>query len=409
MALARAGRETDGMASLTLAGQAGHPGALFSLASMELQGLDGERHVKSATAKLAAAAKQGHARARQTLAVMRALGIGSEADWPAAVALTVQSARAGDVGAMRDLAFLIEMAAPGHKLSSELLLRAARAEDVLAIFAAVKRAHAGTCEAAAAEIGFWTQALQRIKHPRAMRLPKVDAATAPRQAATAAPVAEETWSEITALLSRMPGADATPESKQISAAPTLVEFKNLLSEEECDYMVGLAGPLVTHTKVFNPLTGAMQMNSVRTASEAPFWLVNQNLTVHCLNVRMAKAAGLPMACGETMNVLMYRQGEEYRPHFDFFSENVQSIPDFAKSGQRIRTLLTYLNDDFVAGQTHFLSPGLKYRGRVGDAVLFHNVLEDGSPDRTTKHAGLPVEQGVKWLASKWFRERKYWS
>ena len=126
-------------------------------------------------------------------------------------------------------------------------------------------------------------------------------------------------------------------------------------------------------------------------------------------MRMAKAAGLPLECGETLNILMYRQGEEYRPHFDFFSENVQGIPDFAKSGQRIRTLLTYLNDDFIAGQTHFLSSNLKYRGRVGDAILFHNVLEDGNPDRSTKHAGLPVEQGAKWLASKWFRERAYWS
>src|SRR5689334_12882543 len=124
VSLTRAGREEDGMASLTLAGEAQHPGALFSLASKELQGLDGESLVPSATAKLVAAAKQGHARARQTLAVMRALGIGCEADWPAAVGLMIQTARGGDFGAMRDLAFLVEMAAPGHALAGELLLRA---------------------------------------------------------------------------------------------------------------------------------------------------------------------------------------------------------------------------------------------------------------------------------------------
>src|SRR3569832_2181660 len=78
VSLTRAGREAEGMASLTLAGEAQHPGALFSLAGKELQQLDGERFVPSATAKLAAAAKQGHSRARQTLAVMRALGVGCE-------------------------------------------------------------------------------------------------------------------------------------------------------------------------------------------------------------------------------------------------------------------------------------------------------------------------------------------
>jgi hypothetical protein len=409
VSLARAGREEDGMASLALAGEAQHPGALFSLASKELQQLDGQAFVPSATAKLVAAAKQGHARARQTLAVMRALGIGCEADWPAAVRLTIQTARAGDFGAMRDLAFLIEMAAPGHALASELLSRAARADDVLAVFAVVKRAHSGALHVAGEELAFWTQALQRINHPRAARLPKVEGVNGARKQTAMPALADASWKEIAELLGQLPGADMVPNGQQISSGPTIFEFKKLMSEEECDYVVGLAGPLVRHTQVFNPLTGTLQMNSVRTASEAPFWLVDQNLTVHCLNVRLAKAAGLPLSCGETMNILMYRQSEEYRPHFDFFSENVQSIPDFAKSGQRIRTLLTYLNDDFIAGQTHFLSSGLKYRGRVGDAVLFYNVLEDGTPDRTTKHAGLPVEQGVKWLVSKWFRERDYWS
>ncbi|MBI1213541.1 MAG: hypothetical protein GC190_18940 [Alphaproteobacteria bacterium] len=409
IALARAGREAEGMASLTLAGEASHPGALFSLASMELRGVEGERFVKSATAKLRAAAKQGHGQARQTLAMMRALGIGCDADWAAAVRLTIESARAGDFGAMRDLAFLIEMAAPSHALASELLLRAARADDVPAIFAIIKRAHAGLCQVPAAEIAFWTQALQRIRHPRAGQLPKLEAPAGPRQPVAMSALTEQAWKEIAELLSRMPGSDTAAAANQLSDGPTVFEFKNLLSEEECDYLVGLAGPLIRYTKVFNPLTGKVQLNSVRTASEAPFWLSDQNLAVHALNVRMAKAAGLPLECGETLNVLMYRQGEEYRPHFDFFSGNVQGVPDFAKSGQRIRTLLTYLSDDFIAGQTHFLSSGLKYRGKVGDAILFYNVLENGRPDWTTKHAGLPVEQGVKWLASKWFRERPYWS
>ena len=406
--LARARREADGMASLKIAGDAAHPGALYSLACMELRGLDGERFVKSASAKLTAAAKQGHSSARQTLAVMRALGIGGAANWAEAIALVIQSARAGDPGALRELGLMTQMAQPGSALAAELLLRAARAEDVLAILAVIKRAHGGASGATAAQVSYWTHALQRVKHPRAMGLPRVEAPVGPPKPVAMTPLDEGRWAEIAALLSQAPSEERSA-AVQISSSPTVFELKNLLSEEECDYLVGLAGPLVAQSKVYNPLTGTSQINSVRTAGEAPFWLTNQTLVVHCLNMRMAKAAGLPVFCGETMNILMYRQGDEYRPHFDFFSENVRGMPDFARSGQRVRTLLTYLSDDFIAGQTHFLETGLKYRGRVGDAILFYNVLEDGSPDRTTKHAGLPVEQGVKWLASKWFRERKYWS
>ena len=275
IALARAGRDADGMASLALAGEAAHPGALFSLASMELQGLDGERHVKSASAKLVAAAKQGHSRARQTLAVMRALGIGRAANWAEAVALVVQSARSGDVGAMRELGLLLEMAHPGHPLAADLLLRAARAEDVLAVLAVVTRAHAGKCEMPAQEIAFWTHALQRVKHPRAMRLPRVEAPPAQRTPVAMPALEEHIWTEIGALLGRMPGDEAPAAGKRISSEPSIFEFKNLLSEEECDFLIGLAGPLLTHASVYNPITGTTQMNSVRTASEAPFWLTNK--------------------------------------------------------------------------------------------------------------------------------------
>jgi hypothetical protein len=33
--------------------------------------------------------------------------------------------------------------------------------------------------------------------------------------------------------------------------------------------------------------------------------------------------------------------------------------------------------------------------------------QDAGPDRATKHAGQPFHQGLKWLASKWYRERGY--
>jgi hypothetical protein len=409
LALARAGREAEGLPSLQAAGEAAHPGALFSLAALDLQAPDRERQVGPALAKLSAASGQGHSAARQTLAVMHALGVGCEADWGAALALVMQSARSGDPGALRELGLLIEMAQPGHPCASEFLLHAARLDDVLAVFAIVKRAHDGRCDVPAAEIAFWTQALGRVKHPLAHRLPRVTEAVGTRPATAKPAIGEAVWSEVAELLAHEPSRGDAADGKQISRAPTIFEFKNFLFEEECDFLVGLSAPLLKQTTVYDPATGAVRPDPVRTSSEARYWLSAQNLTVHCLNKRMCRAAGVAAGCGEALSVLTYRRGEEYRPHFDFFAKNVEMIPDFQLSGQRTRTLLTYLNDDYVGGQTHFLSSELKYRGRTGDAILFHNVLEDGEGDRSTKHAGLPVEQGVKWLGSKWFRAREYWS
>lgn len=41
--------------------------------------------------------------------------------------------------------------------------------------------------------------------------------------------------------------------------------------------------------------------------------------------------------------------------------------------------------------------------RGGDALLFVNTLADGLPDPGSRHAGLPVTHGAKWLATRWIR------
>ncbi|CAG7644046.1 unnamed protein product, partial [Allacma fusca] len=39
----------------------------------------------------------------------------------------------------------------------------------------------------------------------------------------------------------------------------------------------------------------------------------------------------------------------------------------------------------------------------GSAVVWHNVLSDGSPDLRTYHGACPVVLGEKWVANKWIR------
>jgi hypothetical protein len=106
-----------------------------------------------------------------------------------------------------------------------------------------------------------------------------------------------------------------------------------------------------------------------------------------------------------MNNLMYKPGEEYRAHFDFFAPEMAAADS---SGQRIRTLLVYLNTGYDGGETQFVSANMKLKGDTGDAVLFHNCdAATGAPDRATLHAGLPVTSGQKWLLSKWYREKTF--
>lgn len=84
---------------------------------------------------------------------------------------------------------------------------------------------------------------------------------------------------------------------------------------------------------------------------------------------------------ERMRCYRYRVGEYFAPHGD------QSYP--GGPGERsLLTLMVYLNDDFVGGQTAFLDLKQAITPRRGRALLFqHMVL----------HEGQAVTEGTKYV------------
>ena len=50
---------------------------------------------------------------------------------------------------------------------------------------------------------------------------------------------------------------------------------------------------------------------------------------------------------------------------------------------------------------------MKYRGQLGDALMFQNTGVDGQPNELMLHAGMPITGGQKWVASKWIREEAF--
>jgi len=59
------------------------------------------------------------------------------------------------------------------------------------------------------------------------------------------------------------------------------------------------------------------------------------------------------------------------------------------------------------GETDFPKLNVRVRGSVGDMLVFRNVLATGEFDERMIHAGLPVTEGVKWMASRWIRGQDF--
>jgi hypothetical protein len=148
--------------------------------------------------------------------------------------------------------------------------------------------------------------------------------------------------------------------------------------------------------------------ALRTARTAFFGPQERDLVLAILQQRAATVIGAPVAFHEPPNVISYEPGQMFSIHADFVEP---SIPQFQAElghlGQRTATFITYLNDDFEGAETLFPDAGVRYRGAPGDALVFANVLADGTPDYSTRHCGLPPTRGRKWVLSQWIRAKPF--
>jgi prolyl 4-hydroxylase len=189
-------------------------------------------------------------------------------------------------------------------------------------------------------------------------------------------------------------------------SPRFHTCPGFLTPAFCGYLVDRARPKLAQAKVFDAGSGTLKVDAMRSNTGAVFSLIESDFVIQLVRARIAHAASVAADALEPAEVLHYAIGEAYRPHVDFFHPQ---LPNFAEQmrvkGQRIKTCLVYLNDDFEGGETEFPKLGLKYRGRTGDALVFENVKANGAGDLSTLHAGLPPTRGEKWLFSQWIRSK----
>jgi prolyl 4-hydroxylase len=230
------------------------------------------------------------------------------------------------------------------------------------------------------------------------------------QAGTAVTVTDETQTLSQQLVS-MPNTISTSdrEIQMLFAltAPRVVLFGNLLSAEECEQMVELSRGKLERSSVVNNETGSYDVHPHRT-SYGTYFNRGENELISRLERRIAELVQFPLENGEPIQILHYRPGGEYRPHHDYFDPKQPGNEQVLKQGgQRIATLIMYLNDVEAGGSTVFPEVGLDVLPRRGNAVYFAYCSETGALDARSLHGGSPVGEGEKWIATKWFRERPY--
>ncbi len=187
--------------------------------------------------------------------------------------------------------------------------------------------------------------------------------------------------------------------------PRVVVFGGLLSDEECDALIAAARPRMSRSLTVATKTGGEEVNDDRT-SQGMFFQRGETALVSRIEARIAKLLRWPVQNGEGIQVLQYVPGTEYKPHFDYFDPDEPGTPTILKrGGQRVGTVVMYLNEPEKGGGTTFPNVFLEVAPKRGNAVFFS--YERPHPSTKTLHGGAPVIAGEKWIATKWLREGEF--
>ena len=189
--------------------------------------------------------------------------------------------------------------------------------------------------------------------------------------------------------------------------PVCATLGNVLDADECRTLIEMARPRLAPSTLVDPATG-QDIVSDRRTSWGMFFRLAENDFIARLDRRLSRVMNLPLENGEGLQVLHYPTGAGSEPHHDYLQPaNAANRESIVRSGQRVSTLVTYLNDVPAGGQTLFPALGLATSPLRGNAVYFEYGDDAGAVDARLLHASAAVTQGDKWVVTKWMRQRRF--
>ena len=192
------------------------------------------------------------------------------------------------------------------------------------------------------------------------------------------------------------------ETNILSFDPSITYIKNFISQEEAEHLIKLGEEKKQQSMVddSNPIQTEMR------SSNSAFLNKSQDNIVKSIEKRAANYLKINRDRLEPLQVVIYTNKQEYRPHHDYFTPDSKLL---GTSGNRTDTILLYLNDldEEDGGSTYFPKLNLRVKPKALDAIHFVN-MKNGNVDENTLHAGEPIlTDKTKYAINIWVRENKF--
>ncbi len=137
-------------------------------------------------------------------------------------------------------------------------------------------------------------------------------------------------------------------------------------------------------------------------------LLASDPAVRDLEDRLQALNGIDPAFGEPVQGQRYAVGQEFKAHTDYFTPGGRDWERYcAVAGQRTWTFMVYLNEPDAGGGTRFKALKKTVQPQTGKLLCWNNRRPDGSGNPNTLHQGMKVRAGVKYIITKWYREKPW--
>jgi prolyl 4-hydroxylase len=192
-----------------------------------------------------------------------------------------------------------------------------------------------------------------------------------------------------------------PILRLLHAQPPIFCVDDFLTEYECNFLIQHAsdsfGPAPVVGKGFGEVSPSRTSSTCYIARE----------DVPSIMRKIAVLTGKPVETCELPQVGRYFPTQQYLQHYDAFDLSTEDGRRFATNGgQRVITVLIYLNTVHRGGATRFPALNFEVRPVRGMALVFFPATVDGLLDKTALHAALPAID-TKYVSQIWIRQSVY--
>ncbi|XP_067936542.1 uncharacterized protein [Watersipora subatra] len=129
---------------------------------------------------------------------------------------------------------------------------------------------------------------------------------------------------------------------------------------------------------------------------------NESVFSNMVAALIQETTGLRKENGGKFQITSYPLHIGYKKHTDC-TEGTGELRD------RMATILVYLDDVEVGGETEFTELGIKVRPKKGQALVWNNMNPKGECIPASVHEASKVTKGKKYILQRWYYHKSFWS